>query len=226
MNLSSSRDVRDIAPQPPGIVPTLRARKQQLVRDTIWKAATDLFAQKGFDETTVDDIALAAGISRRSFFRYFASKSDIMAHGMLLYGVELIQVINACPKNYSLPEVFRRTVLQVARQAASQPRTRKIMEIVAKYPAARTAEVSRLPEVLDLLAKAYTRRCNSKSRDSLAPSILSGLTLQVLAVAFHSWFEDGERDISSVAEQVLATLGRLICDDKQPSRQKGQKRLE
>ena len=205
------------------MVLTLQERKQQLVRDAIWDAATGLFGQKGFDETTVDDIVLAAGISRRSFFRYFASKSDIMAHGMLLYGVELSYVIDACPQNYSLPEVFRKTVLQVARQVASQPRTRKIMEIVAKYPAARTAEVSRLPEVQDLLVKAYARRCNSSSRDSLAPNILAGLTLQVLAVAFHSWFEDGERDISSIAEQVLATLGRLICNDKKPSRQNNQK---
>src|SRR5437899_1533793 len=67
-NLSSAR--RE-APHPVVSVPTLQARKQRLVRDAIWDAAIDLFAQEGFDETTVDDIARAAGVSRRSFFRYF-----------------------------------------------------------------------------------------------------------------------------------------------------------
>src|SRR5438034_1129540 len=63
--------------------PTLLARKQQLVRDVIWDAAIDLFTEKGFDETTVDDIAQTAGVSRRSFFRYFSSKSDLLALGIL-----------------------------------------------------------------------------------------------------------------------------------------------
>src|SRR5262245_5147159 len=111
---------------------TLQVRKQQLVRDAIWDAATDLFAEKGFDETTVDDIAQAAGISRRSFFRYFSSKSDVMAHGMVNYGEELVAAIDACPKSYSLYEVFRATVLQVAQQTAARPRTRKTIDIIMK----------------------------------------------------------------------------------------------
>ena len=49
----------------------LQARKQEFVRDAIWTAAIDLFAEKGFEETTVDDIVAAAGTSRRTFFRYF-----------------------------------------------------------------------------------------------------------------------------------------------------------
>src|ERR1022692_4783948 len=61
------------------VVPNFRARKQQAVREIIWEAAIDLFEQKGYDETTVDEVAQAAGISQRSFFRYFATKGDLMA---------------------------------------------------------------------------------------------------------------------------------------------------
>ena len=74
---------------------TLQKLKQQVVREAIWNAAIDLFTKQGFDETTVDDIAEAAGVSRRSFFRYFASKDDLMAQGMHTYGALLSEEIHA-----------------------------------------------------------------------------------------------------------------------------------
>src|SRR4051794_12298047 len=98
-------------------LPSLQARKQQLVRDAIWDAAVELFVEKGFDETTVDDIAEAAGVSRRSFFRYFSSKNDLMSRGVLNYGTSLTDAVRACPASYSLSEVFRETVHKVAKQS-------------------------------------------------------------------------------------------------------------
>src|SRR6266511_2162507 len=185
---------------------TLQARKQQLVRDAIWDAATDLFAEKGFEETTVDDIAQAAGVSRRSFFRYFSSKSDLMAQVIVSYATALTDAINACPPTYSLSEIFRETVLQVAQQSAAYPRTRKIMQIAAKYPAAREAQLSRMAELQDRVAEAFARRCRQTSEDDLTPGVLAGLTLSVLSVTFRSWFEQGQQDISLTARQVFATL--------------------
>src|SRR3954454_14163508 len=85
----------DSSPSDYAVPATLQARKQLLVRDAIWDTATDLFTDKGFDATTVDDIAQAAGVSRRSFFRYFSSKSDLMAYGMVSYGAELSEAIDA-----------------------------------------------------------------------------------------------------------------------------------
>jgi len=62
---------------------SIQKRKRLLVRNTIWDAAIALFDKRGFDQTTVDEIAKAAGVSRRSFFRYFASKDDLLAQGMI-----------------------------------------------------------------------------------------------------------------------------------------------
>jgi AcrR family transcriptional regulator len=189
--------------------PTLQARKQEAVREAIWDTATDLFAAKGFDEITVDDIAEAAGVSRRSFFRYFSSKNDLMAYGMILYGEELTEAIGACPASYSTFEVFRETVLRVARRTASHPRTRKIIGIGNKYPAARAAEMSRYHEVQDRVAAAYARR-KGIAKDTA--HLLAGMTLQVLGVTFRSWFNQPKRDISVTAERALATLHGLICE--------------
>jgi len=191
--------------------PTLQERKQELVRSAIWDAATDLFAEKGYDETTIDDIAQKAGVSRRSFFRYFSSKSDLMAYGVVGFGTYLTETIEACPAAYQLSEVFRHTIFQVARKCAAQPRTRKIMQIAAKYPAAQQAHHSRTAELQERVAKAFALRCG---KVDMPASLVAGLTLSVLSVIFQAWFERGEQDISPTAERVLATLGRLVCHGK------------
>lgn len=54
----------------------LREQKKKIARDALAKAALELFSEKGFERTTVDEIALRAGVSRRSFFRYFTSKEE------------------------------------------------------------------------------------------------------------------------------------------------------
>ncbi|HVW07472.1 MAG TPA: TetR/AcrR family transcriptional regulator [Bryobacteraceae bacterium] len=188
--------------------PTLQERKQQLVRQAIWDAATDLFAEKGYDETTVDDIALKAGVSRRSFFRYFSSKNDLMAQGIDTYADYLTQAVNACELNSPPPDLFRQTILRVVRMCAAQPRIRKVMQIVTKYPAARIAQESRANDLHARVEAAIARRI--RKSDKLPAATVAGLILSVLTVIFRLWFEHGEGDIDATAEQVLATLGHLV----------------
>ena len=192
-------------------VQSLQERKQKLVRDTIWDTAIDLFARKGFIETTVDEIAQAAGTSRRSFFRYFESKSDLMAQAIVSYGTALTEAIESCPSTDSLSDVLRQTVRRIALQSAAQPRTREIMEIAAKYPAARDAQMSRMAEVQDLVAAAFARRCAKDSQGELAAHVLAALTLSMVGVVCHAWFNHAGQDISVTAEQAFATLGDVVC---------------
>lgn len=55
-----------------------RERKKRLTRDRLEEAAQRLVAQRGYDSTTIDDIARAAGVSPRTFFRYFATKDEVV----------------------------------------------------------------------------------------------------------------------------------------------------
>ena len=57
---------------------SLRARKRRAVKEDLTLAAIDLFITNGYDETTVEKIAAAVGMSERTFFRYFATKDDVL----------------------------------------------------------------------------------------------------------------------------------------------------
>jgi AcrR family transcriptional regulator len=77
----------DASASPPG----LRERKKQRTRDTIAQVALQLFVERGYDETTLEDIAEAADISKRTIFSYYQSKEDILFHDQpaILSGIEL-----------------------------------------------------------------------------------------------------------------------------------------
>lgn len=75
----------------------LRERTRRAVRAELAEVAIDLFARRGFDETTVEDIARAAGMTKRSFFRYFPTKEDVVFDGVDLTGEKVVAGIEARP---------------------------------------------------------------------------------------------------------------------------------
>src|SRR5947209_18161793 len=97
----------------------------------------DLFSSSGYDETTVEDLARAAGISLRSFFRYFTSKGDLMAYALLLYGHQLAAAIDSCAPDASVRSVFKQSISRIAQQGLlAEARTRKHLEILSRSQAA------------------------------------------------------------------------------------------
>lgn len=182
----------------------LQARKQAVVRDAIWAAAIHLFADQGFEETTIEEIVAAAGTSRRTFFRHFDSKRDLMAQPVVNYSASLRVAIESAPNKVSPAELFRHVVMEVARGTVTDPRMRKVMEIAAKYPAAREAQVSRVAEVQDEVAAAFAGRFPK----GISGHVLAALTLSALSLAYRVWFAQGKKSIESAVEHVLAEIAK------------------
>jgi AcrR family transcriptional regulator len=191
-------------------IQSLRIRKQQVVRDAIFEAAIELFALKGFDETTVEEVAEAAGVSRRSFFRYFASKDDLLAQNVVHYGSALIAAIGGCAPGSTPLEIVRETVLSVAEQTVSHPRTRQVIEISERSASARQAHLSRLMEVEDHVAAAFAGRLKSGSKYDLKPRLLSSLTLSVMNIAIMAWYRGDYPDLGTAAKQAFSNLTRIF----------------
>ena len=192
---------------------SLQSRKRQLVQDAIYDAAIDLFAQNGFDETTVEEVADAAGISRRSFFRYFATKDDLLALNTVHCGEVLIKTVTSCPPSLSPLEVMRETVSAGVRFTESQKRTHQIVKIAARSVSARQAHTSRWLEVEDKLAAAYFARTRSTSKDAVRLRLLAATTLLILNNAVRFWYQEDYRDLSTAAKQCFLKLTRLLCDE-------------
>src|SRR5215471_15426488 len=135
----------------------------------------DLFATKGFDKVTVDDIAAAADVSQRTFFRYFASKNDLMSQSVLAYGEALSGAIKSCPKSANEFNVLRKAVLEIATKAASFPRTRDVIAVAIRCPVAREAQLSRMAEVEQKVAQAFAARMKKGHESELTSRLLAGL---------------------------------------------------
>jgi AcrR family transcriptional regulator len=187
---------------------SLQARKHEFVRDAIWVAAIDLFAEKGFEETTVDQIVEAAGTSRRTFFRHFESKRDLMAQPVMTFVASLTNAIESCPLESTPAELFHHVVVEVAQRTVADARMRKVMEIAAKYPAAREAQVSRAAELQDRLAEAFAKRCDNR----ITAYALSRLTLSALSLTYRVWYSEGKQDVMSAVQHVLAEFSAVLCN--------------
>jgi AcrR family transcriptional regulator len=189
---------------------TLLRRKQQLVRDAIWDAAIGLFAKHGFEEVTVDEVADAAGVSPRSFFRYFSSKSDLLAQAVFSYGQSIGEAIEACPKSWPPLEVMKHVTQDIAEYVASNPRTRVIMRIGESSVAAREALAGSLVTIEDRVAAAFQSRLRKGAANPLKTRLYAALTLSILQVVTKSWAtETKETDIAEVTRQAFTILNQL-----------------
>ena len=75
----------------------VRERTRRTVRGELAQLAVGLFVEKGYDETTIDDLAAAAGMSKRTFFRYFASKEELVMGKYEFFGEQLAEDLAARP---------------------------------------------------------------------------------------------------------------------------------
>ena len=190
---------------------SLRNRKQQIVRDAIFDAAIETFSVKGFDDTTVEDVARAAGVSRATFFRYFSSKDDLLAQNVMNYGTALTEAIKACPPSFTPFQIMRETVLSIARQKVTHPRTRQIIDIALRSPSAMQAHGSRMIEVEASVAIAFAERIKDLSKDDLETRLMATMTVSAMNVAIMSWYRDDDQDLSAAVEQVFSCFTRIVC---------------
>ncbi len=92
----------------------LRERKKAMTRQALEAEALRLFAEQGFEHTTVDEIVAACDVSRRTFFRYFASKEEVLAHEKTMEAEEIYDLLASRPPDEHPLQSLRVVILKIA----------------------------------------------------------------------------------------------------------------
>jgi mycofactocin system transcriptional regulator len=169
--------------------------------------AFGLFAEKGFEQTTVDDIAAAAGIGRRTFFRYFPSKNDV-PWGM--FEAELVRMrarLKACPPEVPLMDAIREALVDFNRVDPAQiPWHRRRMELILRVPALLAHSTLRFAAWRDVVAGFVAERTGQRP-DALAPQAIAHAVLGVAVAAYEQWLDDPGADLSTLLDSAMRQLG-------------------
>jgi AcrR family transcriptional regulator len=174
----------------------LRERKKQQTRAALVDAALALFEAKGFEAATVEEIAAAAEVSPRTFFRYFAAKEAVL---LAVHDGEFDRVVAAIEQGATLAEAIVGTLDDDHEQF------RRVQELVARTPALLATFLERSVEqehrLVDLLLPA-----DADERQALRTRLLVAATYAALRVAIESWLTTPGTDC---AQHVLDALDML-----------------
>ncbi|WBL78376.1 TetR/AcrR family transcriptional regulator [Bradyrhizobium xenonodulans] len=170
----------------------LRQRKRQETRARLTRAAMALFLERGFEATTIDDIAVAADVSRRSFFHYFASKEDVVAAWQEGAAAALVAEIIARPAGESMLTAAENAIAGAIKridpaEAAAMSRLKR------DNPALQARDQLKYEKLERALAEGLAQRARTKS-DRLKARLVAMIATGAMRVGGESWIGEGARE--------------------------------
>ncbi|MCL2516489.1 MAG: TetR/AcrR family transcriptional regulator [Microbacteriaceae bacterium] len=184
-------------------------RWQPGARERLAVAAIELFEERGYDATTVADIAVRAGVTERTFFRQYADKREVLFGDPTAYNATFTDAVAAAPAEATPLEA----VVAALRAAGGffegrHPYARRRTAVITSNAALLEREQIKRVHLTDAIAEAL--------RERGAPAPVAALTAELGTVAFHQAFArwvaaDVETDLGALAVQVLGELRAAIA---------------
>jgi AcrR family transcriptional regulator len=172
---------------------SLRDVARSAVREEVERAAWDLFVEQGFEATTVDQIAEAAGMSRRTFFRYFAGKDELILDKLLEVGDRVADALAARPvRQKAWPALRAALDVVVAAQDAQPEPSRRLGQLLRDEPGTRGTLEERRRRWTDTLGPLVARRLPGRSGadpDEAAGRAIAGAALACYDAATDAWLD-------------------------------------
>jgi AcrR family transcriptional regulator len=168
------------------------------------QAALDLYAERGFEQTTVAEIARRAGLTERTFFRHYADKREVLFAGSTLLQEPMVAAVENAPESTAPIDAIADGLRAGA--AVLEPRrpfSRKRQTVIAANPELQERELIKLATLGAALADALRRRGVADP----AASLTAEAGVAVFRVAFERWVDEGEgRELAGLIEDSLDAL--------------------
>jgi AcrR family transcriptional regulator len=170
----------------------------------------ELFAQRGFDATTVAEIAERAGVTERTFFRYFADKREVLFFGQEAFESAFVDAIDAAPEGASLIDLVAAAAAgggDALQQARSRDYVRARHAVIVSNEQLHERELLKLAK----LATAVATKLKERGVAAVPAQLAGDLAVSVFNDAFIRWIAPGEtRDLVELQRESLAALGDLV----------------
>lgn len=172
----------------------------------IEQAAFTLFRERGFEATTLEAIAEAVGVGRRTLFRYYRSKNDIPWGQFDRTLEEFRQILESSPEGLTLYEEVGRAIVEFNRfpENASPPH-RERMQLILETPALQAHSALRYAQWRHVIAEYAAARLGVDAQ-SLEPRLLGHVGLALAMTAYEMWLDDPSRSVTDLLEQSLTSL--------------------
>ncbi|NLR98818.1 TetR family transcriptional regulator [Rhizobium sp. P38BS-XIX] len=183
-----------------------RERKRRQTRERIEAMALKLFLERGFDNTTIEDITEAADVSKRSFFDYFPSKENVVAAWQDGFADELSEAVAAQPVEASLIEVIEAAINAALHAAISDPQRLAIAALIRDTPALRARDQLKYAKLEKKLAEALCARGDGSAEEQLRLGMLAAAVVSMMRIG-------GERWNAAQADLPLEQFARVMFDE-------------
>jgi AcrR family transcriptional regulator len=194
----------------------LRERTRRAVRGELMSIGLTLFAEHGYEHTTIEQIACASGVSKRSFFRYFGSKEDIVLGNFEAVGRRLARALAERPDDEAPWLALRRTFdYLVTLNESDRARSATLMRMLRETPslqAGRLEKQSRwrellVPVLLGHLGPADRVQTAIDAQVALRATALVGAALGCVDAAMDEWFASGaQAALGTLIDQAMAAV--------------------
>ncbi|CDR16223.1 TetR/AcrR family transcriptional regulator [Streptomyces iranensis] len=189
----------------------LRERKKAATRQSLHDAAVLLAAEHGVESLTVEAIADAATVSRRTFSNYFASKEQALLHHDRARTIRLVELIRARPARESLMAAVIGAAEQHSTEFAADPEQEERYRTLRLHPALLPELVATYAAAERDLAVAAEERLPAGPDTPLRAQVLAATLLAAFRVVGQTALERRERDVVDLLRQALAITREGFC---------------
>lgn len=188
----------------------LRERKRSETHARIQAEAVRLFLEQGFEATTMDHIADAAGVSRRSLFHYFASKEEIVLSTKAGFPAMVAVAIRARPADEPLLVMVENAFADLAR-APRDPTGQALARLINSTPSLAAGDQAKYDAVERALAAALAER-KGLAGDDLGCRIAAAVGVDVFRLATQAWVAGAAETPETVGHAAFDRLRELVAD--------------